>query len=178
MERGCALLGYVPIGNVGMLLLATRLRSAATLPGGRIMRLVTESRWLQLPLPVRTISHISPTACGANSTLSLSTSAIVTLKTDTTGSSAYPPISTHLHFETDTTGTKLVADLAYCDVCTSLHLRLSALSGQTQQHYKFCQQLIQLIPMCVGVWAAPDARGNGPGGDDAEIHAEQCALFL
>ncbi|BDA46239.1 probable phosphoinositide phosphatase SAC9 [Coccomyxa sp. Obi] len=51
MERGCALLGYVPIGNVGMLLLATRLRNAATLPGGHIMRLVTESRWMQIPLP-------------------------------------------------------------------------------------------------------------------------------
>lgn len=57
MERGCALLGYVPIGNIGMLLLATRLRNAATLPGGHVMRLVTESRWLQLPLPVW-LSHI------------------------------------------------------------------------------------------------------------------------
>jgi hypothetical protein len=52
MERGCALLGYAPIGNIGMLLLATRLRNAATLPGGHIIRLVTESRWLQLPLQV------------------------------------------------------------------------------------------------------------------------------
>lgn len=57
MERGCALLGYVPIGNIGMLLLATRLRNAATLPGGHVMRLVTESRWLQLPLPVW-LSHL------------------------------------------------------------------------------------------------------------------------
>lgn len=56
MERGCALLGYVPIGNIGMLLLATRLRNAATLPGGHIMRLVTESRWLQLPLPVKSMT--------------------------------------------------------------------------------------------------------------------------
>ena len=52
VERGCALLGYVPIGNVGMLLLATRLRTAALLPGGHAVRLVTESRWLQLPLEV------------------------------------------------------------------------------------------------------------------------------
>ena len=53
MERGCALLGYAPIGNIGMLLLATRLRTAALLPGGHAVRLVTESRWLQLPLEVR-----------------------------------------------------------------------------------------------------------------------------
>ena len=52
MERGCTLLGYVPIGNIGMLLLATRLRTAAVLPGGHAVRLVTESRWLQLPLEV------------------------------------------------------------------------------------------------------------------------------
>ncbi len=54
MERGCALLGYAPIGNIGMLLLATRLRTAAVLPGGHAVRLVTESRWLQLPLQVHT----------------------------------------------------------------------------------------------------------------------------
>ena len=53
MERGCALLGYAPIGNIGMLLLATRLRTAAVLPGGHAVRLVTESRWLQLPLQVQ-----------------------------------------------------------------------------------------------------------------------------
>lgn len=58
VERGCALLGYAPIGNIGMLLLATRLRNAATLPGGHIIRLVTESRWLQLALQVRTGARI------------------------------------------------------------------------------------------------------------------------
>ena len=52
VERGCVLLGYVPIGNIGMLLLATRLRTAAVLPSGHAVRLVTESRWLQLPLEV------------------------------------------------------------------------------------------------------------------------------
>ena len=52
VERGCALLGYAPIGNIGMLLLATGLRTAALLPGGHAGRLVTESRWLQLPLEV------------------------------------------------------------------------------------------------------------------------------
>ena len=57
VERGCALLGYVPIGNIGMLLLATRLRTAAVLPGGHAVRLVTESRWLQLPLEVCPTYH-------------------------------------------------------------------------------------------------------------------------
>ena len=57
VERGCALLGYVPIGNIGMLLLATRLRTAAMLPGGHAVRLVTESRWLQLPLQVCSNYH-------------------------------------------------------------------------------------------------------------------------
>ena len=59
VERGCALLGYAPIGNMGMLLLATRLRSAAMLPGGHVIKLVTESRWLQLPLEAR----LQPTPC-------------------------------------------------------------------------------------------------------------------
>ena len=52
LERGCALLGYAPIGSIGMLLLATRLRSAAVLPGGHLIRLVAESRWLQISLLV------------------------------------------------------------------------------------------------------------------------------
>ncbi len=33
-----------------MVVLATRVRPAATLPGGHIVRLVVEHRWLQLPL--------------------------------------------------------------------------------------------------------------------------------
>ena len=52
MERGCALLGYAPVGNIGLLLMATRLRTAATLPGGHAVRLVTESRWMLIPLEV------------------------------------------------------------------------------------------------------------------------------
>ena len=57
LERGCALLGYAPVGNIGLLLLATRLRTAATLPGGHIVRLVTESRWMLLPLEVGGPTH-------------------------------------------------------------------------------------------------------------------------
>jgi hypothetical protein len=55
VERGCALLGFAALGNVGMLLLATRARAAALLPGGHAVRLVTESRWIQVPLQVPTI---------------------------------------------------------------------------------------------------------------------------
>eukprot|EP00891_Asterochloris_glomerata_P005930 jgi/Astpho2/5930/Aster-02418 len=36
VERGCALLGYVPIAGTAMVVLATRVRPAATLPGGHI----------------------------------------------------------------------------------------------------------------------------------------------
>ena len=50
VERGCALLGYVPIAGTAMLVLATRVRPAATLPGGHVVRLVVEHKWLQLPL--------------------------------------------------------------------------------------------------------------------------------
>ena len=50
LERGCALLGYVPIAGTAMVVLATRVRPAATLPGGHIVRLVVEHKWLQLPL--------------------------------------------------------------------------------------------------------------------------------
>lgn len=50
IERGCALLGYAPIGHLAFVVLATRVRPAATLPGGHMVRLVAESRWLQVPL--------------------------------------------------------------------------------------------------------------------------------
>ena len=52
IERGCALLGYAPIGLMAFVILATRVRPAATLPGGHLVRLVAESRWLQVPLKV------------------------------------------------------------------------------------------------------------------------------
>lgn len=52
IERGCALLGYAPIGLMAFVVLATRIRPAATLPGGHLVRLVAESRWLQVPLQV------------------------------------------------------------------------------------------------------------------------------
>ncbi|KAK9827235.1 hypothetical protein WJX81_000601 [Elliptochloris bilobata] len=50
LERGVALLGYAAIGSAGLVLLATRTRPAAALPGGHVVRLVTESRWVNVPL--------------------------------------------------------------------------------------------------------------------------------
>ena len=38
---------------MAFVVLATRIRPAATLPGGHLVRLVAESRWLQVPLQVR-----------------------------------------------------------------------------------------------------------------------------
>lgn len=57
VERGCALLGYAPIGLMAFVVLATRVRPAATLPGGHLVRLVADSRWLQVPLQV-CIQHV------------------------------------------------------------------------------------------------------------------------
>ena len=52
VDRGCALLGYAPIGPVAFVVLATRVRPAATLPGGHLVRLVADSKWLHVPLQV------------------------------------------------------------------------------------------------------------------------------
>lgn len=53
VDRGCALLGYAPIGPVAFVVLATRVRPAATLPGGHLVRLVADSKWLHVPLQVQ-----------------------------------------------------------------------------------------------------------------------------
>lgn len=53
MVRGTALLGYVPIGGVGLVLLATRIRDVLTLPGGHVVKLVVESKWFNVPLQVQ-----------------------------------------------------------------------------------------------------------------------------
>ncbi len=53
MERGVALLGFAAIGSAGLVLLATRTRAAAALPGGHVVRLVTEHRWVTVPLQAR-----------------------------------------------------------------------------------------------------------------------------
>ena len=51
--RGTALLGYVPIGSVALLLLATRIRDVLVLPGGHVIKLVVESKWFTIDLEAR-----------------------------------------------------------------------------------------------------------------------------
>ena len=46
-------LGYVVIGNMGVLLLAEKVRISATLPGNHQVKTVTVSKWLKIPLMVR-----------------------------------------------------------------------------------------------------------------------------
>ena len=58
VERGVALLGYAAVGSAGLVLLATRTRPAAVLPGGHVVRLVTESRWVIVPLQARHCSGL------------------------------------------------------------------------------------------------------------------------
>ncbi|KAL4449511.1 hypothetical protein ABPG77_007155 [Micractinium sp. CCAP 211/92] len=50
VERGCALLGYAVAGPTAGLLLATRVREKAVLPGGHTVYAVTDSQWTLVPL--------------------------------------------------------------------------------------------------------------------------------
>ncbi|EFN60062.1 hypothetical protein CHLNCDRAFT_133330 [Chlorella variabilis] len=50
VERGCALLGFVAAGPAAGVLLATRVREKAVLPGGHTVYAVTDSQWLIVPL--------------------------------------------------------------------------------------------------------------------------------
>ena len=52
-ERGYALLGYAAAGPQAGLLLATRVREKAVLPGGHVVYAVTDSSWAMVPLQVR-----------------------------------------------------------------------------------------------------------------------------
>ena len=58
MVRGKALLGYVPIGGLGLVLLATRTRNVLTLPGGHAVNLVVESKWFTIPLQARSLHRL------------------------------------------------------------------------------------------------------------------------
>jgi len=53
VERGYALLGYAVAGPAAGLLLATRVREKAVLPGGHTVYAVTDSQWAVVPLQVR-----------------------------------------------------------------------------------------------------------------------------
>ena len=67
ITRGSALLGYVPVANVGLVLLATRIRDVLTLPGGHVVKLVVESKWFTVPLQVQLARSLRPceAACSA-----------------------------------------------------------------------------------------------------------------
>ncbi len=52
-ERGYALLGYAAAGATAGVLLATRVREKAVLPGGHTVYAVTDSAWAMVPLQVR-----------------------------------------------------------------------------------------------------------------------------
>lgn len=52
-ERGSALLGYVMAGPAAGVLLATRSKEKAVLPGGHTVYAVTDSQWIIVPLLVR-----------------------------------------------------------------------------------------------------------------------------
>lgn len=46
------MLGYAVLGTTAVLVLATRTREAAVLPGGHAIRCVTDSKWLSIPVKV------------------------------------------------------------------------------------------------------------------------------
>mmetsp|Transcript_40468 Transcript_40468/g.72680 ORF Transcript_40468/g.72680 Transcript_40468/m.72680 type:complete len:334 (-) Transcript_40468:869-1870(-) len=48
--RACAILGYAALNDVALMLLATRVRVAVTLPGGHQIMTVSESQWMRVPL--------------------------------------------------------------------------------------------------------------------------------
>lgn len=52
ITRGVAVLGYAPVGDRGLVLLATRVKPVVTLPGGHEVKLVTGSKWASVPLKV------------------------------------------------------------------------------------------------------------------------------
>lgn len=54
ITRGVAVLGYVAVGNRGLVLLATRTKTVVDLPGNHTVKLVTGSKWVDLLLEVMT----------------------------------------------------------------------------------------------------------------------------
>ena len=52
ISRGVAVLGYMAVGNRGLVLLATRTKTVVTLPGNHSVKLVTGSKWVDLLLEV------------------------------------------------------------------------------------------------------------------------------
>ncbi|KAK9864967.1 hypothetical protein WJX84_007279 [Apatococcus fuscideae] len=50
VHRGDALIGYAPIGSAAQFLLVKKAKPVATLPGGHVVHMVTESQWLRFSL--------------------------------------------------------------------------------------------------------------------------------
>lgn len=67
-ERGYALLGYAAAGATAGVLLATRVREKAVLPGGHTVYAVTDSAWVMVPLQVRGLSGELPHGSAAAAT--------------------------------------------------------------------------------------------------------------
>ncbi len=55
------MLGYVAVGNRGLILLATRTKAVVNLPGNHTVKLVTGSKWVDLLLEVTTLPKCNGT---------------------------------------------------------------------------------------------------------------------
>jgi hypothetical protein len=53
LAHGKALLGYTVLGPVALLLVAEAVRVSGVLPGGHLIKTVTQSRWHRINLQVR-----------------------------------------------------------------------------------------------------------------------------
>jgi hypothetical protein len=53
VAHGKALLGYAVLGPMALLLLAEGVRVSGMLPGGHLIKTVTQSKWVRIPLQVR-----------------------------------------------------------------------------------------------------------------------------
>lgn len=59
------MLGYVPMGNRGLVLLATRTKTVVTLPGGHEVKLVVGSKWVDFFLEVTSRTKGPMSTCSA-----------------------------------------------------------------------------------------------------------------
>lgn len=55
LAHGKALLGYTVLGPVALLLVAEAVRVSGVLPGGHLIKTVTQSRWHRINLQVRSL---------------------------------------------------------------------------------------------------------------------------
>ena len=55
LAAGKYLLGYVVLGTTGLVLLAEKVRVSAVLPGNHEVKTVTTSKWIKIPLQVRSL---------------------------------------------------------------------------------------------------------------------------